>query len=46
MVAYTNPQQWKKEECERLRGERDQFEFIDLGFGNFLRRVVRVTCIF
>ena len=24
MVAYTKPQQWKKEESERLRGERDQ----------------------
>ena len=26
------PQQWKKEESERLRGERDQIKFIDLGF--------------
>ena len=26
------PQQRKKEESERLRGERDQIEFIDLGF--------------
>ena len=25
-------QQMKKEESERLRGERDQIEFIDLGF--------------
>ena len=32
MVAYTMPQQRKKEESERLRGERDQIEFIDLGF--------------
>ena len=32
MVAYTNPQQWKKEESERLRGERDQIKFIDFGF--------------
>ena len=23
MVAYEKPQQWKKEESERLRGERD-----------------------
>ena len=23
MVAYTKPQQWKKEESERLRGERE-----------------------
>ena len=30
MVAYTNPQQRKKEESERLRGERDQIKFIDL----------------
>ena len=26
------PQQWKKEECERLTGERDQIKFIDLEF--------------
>ena len=31
MVAYTKPQQRKKEESERLR-ERDQIKFIDLGF--------------
>ena len=31
MVAYTRTQQWKKEESERLRGERDQIEFIDPG---------------
>ena len=30
MVAYTKPQQRKKEDSERLRGERDQFKFIDL----------------
>ena len=30
MVAYTKPQQRKKEECERLRGERDKIKFIDL----------------
>ena len=30
MVAYTKPQQWKREESERLRGERDQVKFIDL----------------
>ena len=30
MVAYTMPQQRKKEESERLRGERDQIKFIDL----------------
>ena len=32
MVAYTMPQQMKKEESERLRGERDQIKFIDLRF--------------
>ena len=32
MVAYTKPQQRKKEESERLRGERDQIKFIDLRF--------------
>ena len=32
MVAYTKPQQWKKEEIERQRGERDQINFIDLRF--------------
>ena len=34
MVAYTRPQQRKKEECEskRLRGEIDQLKFIALRF--------------
>ena len=32
MVAYTKHQQRKKEESERLRGERDQIKFIDLRF--------------
>ena len=32
MVAYTKPQQRKKEDSERLRGERYQIKFIDLGF--------------
>ena len=34
MVTYTKPQQRKKEESERLRGERerDQIKFIDLRF--------------
>ena len=31
MMAYTKPQQRKKEESERLKGERDQIKFIDLG---------------
>ena len=30
-MAYTKPQKRKKEESERLRGERDQIKFIDLG---------------
>ena len=32
MVAYTKPQQMKKEESEQLRGERDKIKFIDLRF--------------
>ena len=32
VVAYTKPQQRKKEETERLTGERDQIKFIDLRF--------------
>ena len=32
MVAYTKPRQRKKEECEMLRGERNQSNFIDLEF--------------
>ena len=32
MVAYTVPQQRKKEESERLRGERDEIKFVGLGF--------------
>ena len=32
MVACKIPQQRKKEESERLRGERDKIKFIDLGF--------------
>ena len=30
MLAYAKPQKWKKEESEKLRGERDQIKFIDL----------------
>ena len=33
MVAQTKSQQTKKEESERLRGERDQIKFIDFRFG-------------
>ena len=32
MVNYTKPQQMKKEESERLRGERAEIKFIDLRF--------------
>ena len=32
MVAYTKPQQRKKEESERLIRERDQIKLTDLGF--------------
>ena len=32
MVAYTKPQQGKKEESEKLRGERDQIKFSDPRF--------------
>ena len=32
MVAYRKPQQWKKEESKRLRGERDQMKLCDLRF--------------
>ena len=32
MLAYTKPQQRKKEESEKLRGERDHIKFIDLRF--------------
>ena len=32
VVAYTKPQQGKKEESKRLRGGRDQIKFIELRF--------------
>ena len=32
MVAYTKHQYRKKEESERLRGEKDHIKFIDLRF--------------
>ena len=32
MMVYTKPQQWKKEESERLIGERNKIKFIDLRF--------------
>ena len=46
MVAYTKPQQRKKEESEKLRGERDQIKFNDLKFERWqvvgLRKVRRM----
>ena len=30
IATYTKPQQWKKEESERLRGERNEGKFNDL----------------
>ena len=36
MATYTKPQQRKKEEGERLRGEGDQIKFIDLRFERWL----------
>ena len=39
-MAYTTPRQRKKEESERLRGERDQIKFIDLRFDR--KQVVRL----
>ena len=37
MVAYTKPHHRKKEESEKLRGERDQIKFIDLRFERCIR---------
>ena len=31
-MAYTKPQQGKKEESELLRGERDKIKFVNLRF--------------
>ena len=35
MVAYTKPQQRKKGESKRLRGDGDKINFIDLRFGRW-----------
>ena len=40
MVAYTKPQQRKKEESEELRGERDQIKVIDPRFAKW--QIVRL----
>ena len=42
MVAYTKPQQLKKEESERLRGEEDQIRFIDLGFERWQKTISKI----
>ena len=44
MVAYTKPQQRKKEEYERLRGKRDQIKFIDLRFERWQVVRFRLAC--
>ena len=41
MVAYTKPQQRKKEYSERLRGESYQIKFIDVRFER--RQVVELS---
>ena len=33
MMVYAKPQQWKKEESERLRGEGDEIRIVYLRFG-------------
>ena len=43
MVAYTKPQQRKKEESKRLRGEGDQIKFIHL---RFERRLPYISKLF
>ena len=40
-MAYTKPQYTKKEESERLRGERDPIKFSDLSFERW--QVVRLS---
>ena len=40
MAVYAKPQLRKKEESEKLRGERDQIKFIDLRFERW--QVVRL----
>ena len=45
MVAYTLPQQRKKEESERLREERDHIKFIDLEFERWQVERFRKCCV-
>ena len=44
VVAYTKPQQRKKEESNRVRGERDQIKFIDLRFEMHLDLNLQDSC--
>ena len=44
-MAYTKPQQRKKEESERLRVERDQIKFIDLRFLLHVYLILGLNCI-
>ena len=44
MVAYTKPQQRKREESERPRGKRDQIKFINLRFESGQVLVVGELC--
>ena len=49
MTAYAEAQKWTKEECERLRGEGDQFKFIDLRFERWQvvgKAIMYLLCIF
>ena len=51
MVANTKPQRRKKEDNERLGGERDQIKFIDLRFERWqvlrFRKARRsISCMF
>ena len=39
-MADTKPQQWKKEESERLRGEGNQIKFIDVRFERASFRII------
>ena len=43
MVAYTNPQQWKREESERLTGEPSD-QVIDLIFERWQVVELRELC--
>ena len=43
-MACKKPQQRKKEESDRLRGERDQIKFIDLIFERWQVVVLNELC--